>query len=194
MHAPRVSREIATAFCGQCNWVYEVWITHKHLFDENSTPADNIGRAQDFTVRLAKITQEYALHQVAKLHDPWKQGSSINLSIDYMVKLGEWGSKQARINAICARLEQLHMSIRPARNKILSHNDLETVVNDWTLGSFPKGVDEQYFDALQDLANEVHLHWTGELYPFDDLAIADAREFLLLLESAPRRSPRTRRL
>ena len=31
----------------------------------------------------------------------------------------------------------------------------------------------QYFKTLQDLANEVHLRWTGKLYPFYDLAIND---------------------
>ncbi len=43
------------------------------------------------------------------------------------------------------------------------------------------------FTALQEFANEVHLHWTGKLFPFDDLAIADAREFLALLGSARHR-------
>ena len=183
---PKMSRDIAVAFCDQCNWAYEVWVTHKCLFDDNPAPEDNIGRTHDFTVRLSEIIHEYALQQVSKLHDPWKQSDSLNLSIVYMVRFGEWGDKQAQIDATCTRLEEFYQYIRSARNKILSHIDLETVIDNRTLGKFPKDIDDQYFNTLQELVNEVHLHWTGKLYPFNDLAINDVREFLHLLESAPR--------
>ena len=85
----RISKEAAKAFCSQCNWAYEVWVTHKCLFDDSPTPEDNIALARDFTVRLSTITQEYALLQISKLRDPWKQGPRINLSIDYMVRFGD---------------------------------------------------------------------------------------------------------
>ncbi len=137
----RISEEAATAFCSHCNWAYEVWVTHKCLFDDNPTPENNIALARDLTVRLSTITQEYALLQIAKLHDPWTQGRHVNLSIDYFVRFGCWGPKQERINAISAELAQLHQSIRPARDKILSHNDLATTMADHTLGDFPKDAD-----------------------------------------------------
>ncbi len=182
-----ISKQAAEAFCSQCEWAYEVWITHKCLFDDNPAPEENLALVRDFTIRLAKITQEYALQQIAKLHDPWKQGRHINLSIAYMVEFGNWGADQDRIKEISARLNQLHEYIRPARDRILSHSDLATATDNRTLGSFPKGVDDEYFVALQEFANRVHLQYVGELYPFDDLAISDAREFLALLEAAPRR-------
>ena len=55
---------------------------------------------------------------------------------------------------------------------------------DTVLGSFPEGIDEQYFGALQELVNEVHEKWSGEPFPFDDLAKADVFEFLSLLQRA----------
>ena len=186
----RVSKEDAEAFCNHCNWAYEVWVTHKCLFDDNPNREDNIGRVRDFTVRLSAITQEYGLLQIAKLHDPWRQGRHCNLSVDYMVRFGDWGARQGRINDISAKLAKLHEHIRPARDKILSHVDRATISSRRTLGAFPRGEDDQYFAALQDLANEVHLHWTGKLFPFDDLACSDAREFLHVLASAPRRGVR----
>ena len=186
----RISKEHAKAFCNHCNWAYEVWVTHKCLFDDNPNREDNIGLVRDFTVRLSTITQEYALLQIAKLHDPWRHGRHVNLSVDYMVRFGDWGATQGRINDISAKLTQLHECIRPARDKILSHNDLATISGSRTLGAFPKGDADQYFAALQELANEVHVHWTGELFPFDDLAISDAHEFLYVLGSASRRRTR----
>ena len=73
----------------------------------------------------------------------------------------------------------------PARNKILSHHDLDTAIDNATLGSFAVGTDERYFASLQELVDAVHARWVGGPYPFDDFAKADAVEFLRLLERIP---------
>lgn len=177
-----ISKDIALKFCGLCNWVYETWVTHKLLFDENKTPENNIGKSAYFTSRLSIITQEYSLQQIAKLHDPAIQGNSLNLTVDYMVRFGEWGGRAGDIKMIQDELLGLWERLKPARNKALAHNDLETLMADTALGSFPEGADEKYFAALQALTNEVHEKWVGGPYPFSDLAQADVREFLALLE------------
>lgn len=183
-----VTEQEAVAFCRLCDWTYETWVTHKCLFDDNHSPANNIGRSPWFTSRLSVITQEYALLQIAKLHDPWRQRGSINLTVGYIVECGEWGAEKSSIVAIRNRLNTLHESLRGARSKALAHNDLDTLIANENLGSFPKGTDDRYFDALQDLANEVHAKWVGVPYPFNDLAKTDALEFLKHLERNPPRS------
>jgi hypothetical protein len=184
-----ISKDIARRFCELCNWVYEVWVTHRYLFDENKTPEKNIGKSPYFTNRLSILTQEYCLQQIAKLHDPEIQGNSLNLTVDYMVRFGEWGERAEDIKRIQDRLQGLWERLKPARNKALAHNDLETLMTDAALGSFPQGADEDYFAALQALVNEVHEKWVGGPYPFNDLARADVEEFLALLERVcvPRR-------
>lgn len=179
-----ISKDIAIKFCGLCNWVYETWVTHKFLFDENKTSENNIKKCAAFTSRLSIITQEYSLQQIAKLHDPAIQGNSLNLTVDYMVRFGEWGERRDDIERIHAKLLDLWSRLKPARNKALAHNDLETLMADTALGSFPEGADNEYFDALQALVNEVHEKWVGGPYPFNDLAQADVKEFLALLERA----------
>ncbi len=144
---------IPVSFCQLCDWTYQVWITHKCLFDANPTPNNNIGRLPHFTSRLATITQEYALQQIAKLHDPWKQGNATNLTINYFVERGAWGRQKPIVQEIAARLAELHERILPARNKILSHHDLDTAISNTTLGSFSVGDDDSYFASLQELAS-----------------------------------------
>jgi len=178
----RISKDTAIRFCELCNWAYETWVTHRFLFDENKTPENNIGKSPAFTIRLAFVTQEYCLQQIAKLHDPAKQGNSLNLTIDYMIQFGEWNNRRNEIENICAILLQLWDRLRPARNKALAHNDLETVMANVPLGNFPPGADNEYFEALQAFVNEVHEKWVGGPYPFNDLAQADVEEFLALLE------------
>lgn len=177
-----ISRDTAVKFCELCNWVYETWVTHKVLFDKNRAPENNIGKTPYFTSRLSIITQEYCLLQIAKLHDPAKQGNSCNLTVDYIVLFGDWGGRADAIKNIHDNLSGLWKQIRPARNKALAHNDLATLMADTALGSFPEGADEDYFATLQTLVNEVHEKWVDGPYPFNDRAKADVEEFLALLE------------
>ena len=179
-----ISRDIALKFCELCNWVYESWVTHKLIFDDNNNAEQNIGKAAAFANRLSFITQEYCLQQIAKLHDPAIQRNSLNLTIDFMVRFGEWGERGADIEIIHANLLALWERLKRARNKALAHNDLETLMANAPLGVFPEGADDQYFEALQALVNEVHQKWVGGPFQFNDLAKADVLEFLALLERA----------
>ena len=177
-----ISKDVALEFCKLCNWVYETWVTHKLLFDDNKTPENNIGKSPYFTNRLSIITHEYCLQQIAKLHDPAIQGNYLNLTVDYMIRFGEWGGRADVVKRIHDDLLGFWERLKPARNKALAHNDLETLMADTALGSFPKGADNEYFAALQALVNEVHEKWIGGPYPFNDLAKADVQEFLALFE------------
>ena len=125
------------------------------------------------------------MQQIAKLHDPAEQGDNQNVSVDFVVRFGEWGDREAEIRKIEVRLLELWGHLEPARNKLLAHNDLEALLANDELGAFPEGEDELYFAALQELANVVHDRWgDGGPYPFDDLAIADVCEFLHVLEKS----------
>ncbi len=178
-----MNRDIALLFCKVCSWTYEAWVTRKYLFDQNDKEADTLEKAIAFFNRLSPITQEYSLQQIAKLHDPAVQMNDRNVSVDFVVRFGEWGDKEAEIKAIEKRLLEFWGHVKPARNKLLAHNDLEALLADEALGAFPEGEDALYFDALQELANEVHDRWgDGGPYPFDDLAINDVCEFIHVLE------------
>lgn len=179
-----ISPDVAKQFCELCNWAYECWVTHKHLFDENVKTETTIARAKYFTSRLSVITQEYSLLQICKLHDPAIQKSSVNITIDYIVRFGDWGADTSEINQHALRLAALFDKLKSARNKVLAHNDLEAIMGAAALGGFPEGLDNEYFSALQELVNAVHEKWLGRPYPFNDLAGADVEEFLYVLEKA----------
>ena len=180
---PVMNGEIALLFCEACCWAYQAWVTHKCLFDQNDKKADTIGKAIAFTNRLSTITQEYSLQQIAKLHDPAKQRGGLNVSVDFVVKFGDWGDKDAEIKEIEARLLELWEHLKSARNKVLAHNDLEALLANEALGKFPEGEDDLYFEALQELVDAVHDRWgDGGPYPFDDIARNDVFEFLSVLE------------
>lgn len=177
-----ISPDVAKQFCELCGWAYECWVTHKRLFDENVKTETTIDRAKYFMERLSKITQEYSLLQICKLHDPATQNGAVNISIEYILQFGDWGPDVERINGLVRRLATLFDELKSARNKVLVHNDLEAIMGAAVLGKFPEGFDDEYFAALQDFANTVHEKWHGGPYPFNDLAGADVEEFLHILE------------
>ncbi len=181
-----MNRDIAVQFCKVCCWAYQAWVTYIYLFDKNDKQADTIEKAIEFFNRLSPIIQEYFLQQIAKLHDPAVQNNNLNVSVDFVVRFGKWGDKEAEIKAIEKRLVEFWGHVKPARNKLLAHNDLEALLADEALGAFPDGEDALYFDALQELANEVHDRWgDGGPYPFDNLAINYVSDFLNVLERSP---------
>jgi len=178
-----MNKEIALLFCQLCSQAYQASVIHKLLFDQNDNKADTIEKAVAFANHLSTITQEYSLQQIAKLHDPAVQNKDRNVSINFVVEFGEWGAKEAEIEAIRERLSKLWGHLKPARNKLLAHNDLEALLANEALGGFPEGEDDLYFEALQELVDAVHDRWgDGGPYPFDDLAINDVLEFLNVLE------------
>ena len=179
-----ISPDVAKQFCELCNWAYECWVTHKRLFDENVKTETTIGRAKYFTARLSVITQEYSLLQICKLHDPAIQKGAVNITIDYILRFGDWGMDAEQINRHVLRLTTLFDKLRSARNKVLAHNDLEAIMGAAPLGEFPEGLDDEYFAVLQELVSTVHEKWLGGPYPFNDLAGADVEEFLHVLEKA----------
>lgn len=188
---PRMSREAAEKFCMLCNWAYEVWVTHRTLFDDNAAPQNNIERTPYFTHRLQPIIQEYCLQQIAKLHDPAEQGESINLSIEFVVLFDDWGPQTQHVVDLRQSLDQFWQRLKTVRNKLLAHNDLPTLLANHPLGSFPEDADRRYFEILQMLVNLVHEKWVGGPSPFNDLARADARELLNLLDRAEARRGRS---
>jgi len=132
-----------------------------------------------FLERLSKITQEYALLQVVKLHDPAVQKNSINLTLEYVITYGGWDAETlSRLKELYTKLESLAKKIRPARHKLLSHNDLESILSSAVLGSFQEGADNEYYKALQEFVNIIHIDTYGRPYPFDETVKKDVQSIL----------------
>ncbi len=129
--------------------------------------------------RLSVISQEYSLLQVIKLHDKAVMNGNVTLGIDYVLKYGGWSdSVRSRLEELARKLDGFASQLRDVRNKILSHYDLATILAGAPLGSFAKGEDEKYFEALQEFVNIVYGEVIGGPYPFNNLVKNDIAFFL----------------
>jgi hypothetical protein len=178
-----LSPVIVKAFCELCQWTYTSWSAHCALFPTGLKPSDiKSTLASKGLVRISIISQEHLLHEICKLHDPAVQQNQVNLGIDYMVRFGGWddGVKK-ELMALKIQLDYFASKLRTARNKALSHNDLETILDGATLGKFPDGDDVEYFKILQKFVNIVHRTVIGGDLTFSTDASIEAADVLRLL-------------
>jgi hypothetical protein len=175
-----LSASVIRDFCALCDKAHEYWLNHLGLFDKNPRGDELMSSiARDEWVRLSIISHEYGLLQVAKLHDRAVMNGNITLGIDYVLTYGGWSdSVRPRLEVLAKELGDFAKHLLGVRNKILSHNDLATIVSGATLGNFPDGDDEEYFKALQEFVDIVHDQVIGGPYPFDNLVRNDIAFFL----------------
>lgn len=141
-----------------CDWA--VWALKAHSAIEQAPQINAVMKGKDsrFLWKLSSVTQEYALLQLSKLHDPATQRKRHNLGLDYIIKFGGWGPP------VVARLEELRQqlnreladNIKPARNMTLCHNDLEILLKNIPLGEWvdPDSLG-RYVGALQEFVDIV---------------------------------------
>jgi hypothetical protein len=175
-----LSATVVREFYNLCNRAHELWVNHLELFDNNPRNTElmeSIARPE--WDRLFSISQEYSLLQIVKLHDKAVMNGNITLGIDYVLTYGGWSdSVRRRLEALGRKLDDFAKQLRGVRNKILSHNDLGTILVGARLGSFAEGDDNQYFEALQEFVNVVHDQVIGGPYPFSNLVKNDIAFFL----------------
>ena len=174
------SKEVIEQFCKLCDWLLQSWQMRKFLFDENPDLKElQSPTHQHFFFRLNIILQEYWLHQLAKLHDPAVQSGQINLSIRYVVDYGCWDEAiKSQLVELESQMAVLAKSIKDARNKILSHNDLAIILESKMLGEFDAGEDQKYFDCLCKFASIVREAVVGDLFLYDNLVKNDVQVFM----------------
>jgi hypothetical protein len=108
----------------------------------------------------------------------WQSGQ-INLTVDYVVSFGGWDEEtRKQLQGLRDQMVELAQKIKGARNKILSHDDLATLIEDKPLGGFDTDADTLYFCSLQEFVNIVHDCTVGGPYPLDDLVQNDVQCFL----------------
>ena len=174
---PPATQNDAQGFCDLCQWVYECWVTHLGLFDrlperlqeERNVPFDEFVETAYARClhRLNEISQQYSILQIAKLHDPARQGGNENLSIDFFVRQEFWTEEEvSAIECIVLELNGLYEKIEDARNKILAHNDRSVFAKGLPLGSFPKEQDENYFLALGRLCSMIWNKFPNRNWPY----------------------------
>ena len=161
-----MNKDIADGFCNECRSVFENWATYRIVFADLPSQAERSDAAVLETPigqcieRVYRMCLEAWISQVVRLDDPGVQHGNQNLSISRLCEANGWtDAERVWIDGLLERLRGLPECLRPARDKIIAHNDLPTRLADIELGGFPEGMDEDYFNALAELATMVWHKW-----------------------------------
>lgn len=179
-----LSAAIVLSFCTLCDKAHEYWLKHLELFDNNPRNTELMKSfAGEEMRRLSIISQECGLLQLVKLHDRAVMNGNKTLGIHYVLTYGGWSaSVRPRLDALAKELDDFAKQLLGARNKILSHNDLDTILAGAPLGAFANGADVEYFKALQEFVDTVHDEVIGGPWPFNDLVKNDVAAFLATIK------------
>lgn len=191
-----LSRALLDKLWDQCNWAHEIWTLRRALIDGNRRKRTlEKGPHIDFISATGNALQEYALLQIAKLHDPAVMSGRVCLTLNYVVEYGGWDeATQRKLTALKKRLDTFHGTIRPARNRLISHNDLATVLNGQPLGAFESGADQKYFKALHSFVSSAYRGAVGgPCASFSSLKTETRRAVAVLASSTKPRRGRRRR-
>lgn len=175
------TKVVVKEFFKICDWLFQTYQMRKYLFDENpNLNTIRTPRHAHFFYRIQEVLQESWLHQLAKLHDPAVQSGNINLSLDYIIELGGLSKdEKSKLCSYVKEMEKISKSVKRARNKLLSHNDLKTITEGVSeYGNFDLGDDVRYFSSLNEFCEIVSQSVLNQPFIYDDLVQNDVDAFM----------------
>ena len=135
----------------QAIWLRQTVNTFNYLFD-SGPEVERILResASLFFTDLNTMMQEYAILLVCRLTGPAESFGKANLSTQrFTALMRQTGCLTPEIKRLDARLTAYGELMKPARNKIIAHSDLEVHIDDIALGAHGEEVMVKFFENLQ---------------------------------------------
>ncbi len=135
----------------QAIWLRQTINTFNYLFDSDPETERILKESASlFFTDLNTMMQEYAVLLVCRLTGPAESFGKANLSTQRFTNLMRAkGCLTPEIERLDAALREYGELLKPARDKIIAHSDLEVHVNDITLGAHGEQVMEEFFKNLQ---------------------------------------------
>lgn len=185
----RLDKDVAREFGALCNWAYYCWQFHVAASmagrpDEADLRRTVVGRGLG---HLSSMTQEYALLQIIKLHDKATSFGQTNLTLAFVLELCEWTTTvRERLEELRLQMDYLGRDVlSAARNKVICHNDRDTIMSNGVHGAFAEGEDRKYFSALQEFVNIVWREVGGRTpFTFDADGKAEGLAFASMIPPA----------
>jgi len=143
-------RDLFVAFRDRCIWTHDCFYTYKALYE--SSPEVGIAlhaAASRFFHDLNSILIEYVILQICKITDPAVTSGHKNLTFEHLndeLRLAELMTVE--IESHSNELRAYRELIVEARNRLISHNDRDTILSELTVSSHTKQSVEAFFEHL----------------------------------------------
>lgn len=160
-----------------------MWSIYRHLqtLYEQSNESDHARMrrtAEIFFGDLRQVLVEYVTLQACKVTDPIASNGNNNHTVRFLIT--EYGlSHDAKIMELDKRLDEFRRKVLPARNKLISHSDRDTILAGKPLGGASNAAWNQFWTDLSDLVSLIHEKVCGEPFRITDVGMATDVEGLL---------------
>jgi hypothetical protein len=145
------------AFREECIWCCIVFRTHEALF-EQGPEQDSLLRksAPNFFFDYSVMLQEYHVMLVGRLTDPAASRGNNNCTVDYLTnRLAQEGVLTSEISNIADELMAYRKHIKPSRDKLVAHRDLDAVTKGVPHSSWPMQKVLEFHENLNRFCDSV---------------------------------------
>jgi len=141
-------------FIDHCVILRGFWSHYQTLFQGSDLKRELLqNTANTFFRDLNQMLIEHLILQICKLTDPESTMGERNLTIQFLVKNADFSASPrelAKLTTIAARILAFRKRILPARNKLISHLDLNAALGRKSLGRAPIATWLTFWLDLQD--------------------------------------------
>ena len=180
------ARKMVEEFCHYVVGLKAIHRIGKELFENNECRKLMEQTAISFFRDINKILIKYFILETAKITDPAVTNNKYeNFTIANMLETINWPESIASdLNRLNIVVEDFRKNIKEARDKLLAHYDKNTFMSDKVLGTFPKGDDEKFIKALEEMCNVLHQASFDTI--FGDISVGMAGDVLDLKKTLKR--------
>ena len=170
-HAPRpVTRRDVNKFVDHCVILRAFWTHYQTLFDGSDLKRELLQKtAPKFFHDLNLMLIEHLILQICKLTDPEITMGKRNLTVQFLIKNADFSASPrdlAKLTKIAARMDAFRKRILPARNKFISHLDLDAALGRKALGGASIAAWRRFWLDLQEFVAIMYKRYVDARAPF----------------------------
>jgi hypothetical protein len=165
-----VTRKDVKKFVDHCVILRAFWTHYQMLFEGSDLKRELLeSTAHKFFHDLNLMLIEHLVLQICKLSDPDITCGKRNLTIQFLAKNADFSASPrelAKLTKIAARIDAFRARILPARNKFISHLDLDAALGRKSLGGASIAAWRRFWLDLQDFLTIIHKRYVDARVPF----------------------------
>jgi hypothetical protein len=165
-----VTRRDVKKFTDHCVILRAFWTHYQTIFEGSDLQRELLqNTAHKFFHDLNHMLIEHLILQICKLTDPELTMGKRNLTIPFLVNNAEFPATprdMTKLKTIAARIDKFRKRIVPARNKLISHLDLDVALGRKSLGGASVAAWRRFWLDLQDVVEIMHKRYVNVRVPF----------------------------
>ena len=185
------TKEDVQAFANACVLLRSRWQHFRILFEGSDLKRELLQTtAPTFFDDLNYLLTEHLVLHICRLTDNAQTMGRKNLTVKFLIEHSDFSATPdmlGKLKRIRASIDAFRQKILPARNRFISHLDLEAVRLDQPLGAVTDAEWNQFWLDLQDFLESMFQHHVGpsEHFCLNDIGMmSDADSLLTTLRNA----------